>query len=141
MKTFNSINEARKWFRSYKEISEKIPWFLEETDEKLKFGNWVLFQHIIFSNKKAYISRPILGIFVGYSIWDQAIVFNIIEQRRAWEFFVKILSNKELNIYMYPMEFDPEVQSFETWTSNIKILEYWNSKPTKNQLKSVLLKT
>lgn len=107
----------------------------------MKFGDWIIFQHITYKENVATISRPILGIFVDYTIWDQALVVNFIESPRAWTAFNKVVTNKELNISMLIAVVDPEVESIPLWNENIKVLGFWKTKPTYQQLKKSIKKS
>lgn len=129
---FDAINE----FRNYQHTDEDIIDFWTKYDwSKWKMGDWVLIQYV---KRGKEISRPIFGVFVGCSIWDMALVVNIVESPRAWRWSTEILTNPELEIYMNLGGFDPEVESFELWTANIKVLGHWKNKPSIGELKESL---
>ncbi len=139
MKQFNSRYEAIKEFRNYQPMNEEVVDFWTKYDWKdWKMGDWVLFQYIKCRENK--ISRPIYGMFVDFTIWDQALVVHIIEKQRAIRWHTNILTNPELDITMRLGELDPEVEAFELWTGNIKVLGHWKTKPTISQLKEALKK-
>jgi hypothetical protein len=136
MKRYNNRFEAINEFRKYKPTDEKIIDFWTEYDwEDWDMGDWVLIQ---YHKNCEELSRPIYGIFAGISVWDQALVIHLIEKPRAWKSNVEILTNPDLNIYMNLGGFDPEVEPFELWTGNIKVLGHWKVKPTIGQLKHSL---
>jgi hypothetical protein len=139
MKQFNNRYEAIKEFRNYQPINEEVVDFWTKYNwGKWKMGDWVLIQYINCREKQ--ISRPIYGMFVDFTIWDQALVVHIIEKQRAMRWHTNILTNPELDITMRLGELDPEVEAFELWTGNIKVLGHWKTKPTISQLKESLKK-
>jgi hypothetical protein len=136
MKQYNHSYEAIKEFRNYQPTDEKIKSFWTEYDwSDWKMGDWVLIQYHKHCKE---LSRPIYGMLAGFSIWDQALVVHIIEKPRAWRWHTEILTNPELGIYMNLGGFDPEVEPFELWTGNIKVLGHWKTKPTIGKLKEAL---
>jgi hypothetical protein len=139
MKQFNNRYEAIKEFRNYQPMNEEVVDFWTKYDwGKWKMGDWVLFQYIKCRENK--ISRPIYGMFVDFTIWDQALVVHIIEKQRAMRWHTDILTNPELDITMRLGELDPEVEAFELWTGNIKVLGHWKTKPRISELKEALNK-
>ena len=132
---FEKMYEARDWFRQYKPF--KYQDNLKEYDGNyLKFGDWILFQNIRQKRdnyKEHEISRPIFGLFVGFSIWDMALVVNIVEKDRAWIFHNYLLGNPETNHYNRIGFYDPETESFPIWDDNIYELSHWESKPNFKQ--------
>jgi hypothetical protein len=136
MKQYKHSYEAIEEFRNYQSTNEEIKSFWTEYDwSDWKMGDWVLIQYV---KRGKEISRPIYGMFVGVNIWDQALVVHIIEKPRAWRWNTEILTNPELAIYMNLGGFDPEVEAFELWTSNIKVLGHWKVKPKLSELKQAL---
>lgn len=133
---FESRYEAFRWFRKYTpyegEVDIRIP-------EDLKFGDFVLFRHIDGNSGTPTISRPIFGVFVGYSVWDMALVFQFVEKERTWEFSHRVITNKDLNISLLVGALDREVEYVPLWSSGIKVIGYWKTKPTISQLKESLL--
>jgi hypothetical protein len=146
MKKFNDIEEAREWFRNSKDISktdlDKIPFFWDELEKhRWKFGEWILFQHIhSIENAKSSgkITRPILAIFTGFKIWDQALVINFVEQPRAWIWYHEVITNKEIGYSMQVGSLDDEVEAIQFWTDNIHVMGHWKSKPSLGQLKEAM---
>lgn len=136
---FNKLYEAKNFVRDYKPISfekDKFPNHLEN-DPILKFGQYILFQHVKIENKQPLISKPILGLFVGYSIWDMAAVINIVELPRAYIYSEKIqvVTNPKLNISLPIFELDPQVENFVLWHDDIIILGIYNNKPNWKNLR------
>lgn len=136
MPVFNKLYEARNWFRDYKPSDEKVPWFSYRSDLTYHFGDWVLFQHIKYSNNQTVMSRPIFGICVGFTVWDQALVLEFVENTRAWESF-SFLSG-EFDSEEPISHKDREIQHFQFWTENIKPLGIWKSRPTITELREAL---
>jgi hypothetical protein len=136
---FESRYEAFRWFRKYSPYEGDVK---DEIPEGLKFGDFVLFRHIDGDGdgKTPTISRPIFGIFVGFSVWDMALVFQFVEKERAWEFSHKVITNKELKIKLHVGALDREVEYIPLWNQSVKIIGQWKSKPTISQLKESLLK-
>ena len=145
---FNNIEEAREWFRNSQTISktdwEKVPFFWDDLqDHNWKFGDWILFQHLhSVSNAESSgkITRPILAIFTGFKIWDQALVINFVEAPRAWTCHHEIITNKEIGYSMHVVSLDDEVEAIQFWTDNINVMGHWESKPSLGQLKEALTK-
>lgn len=145
---FDNIEEAREWFRKYTPISEeedrKIPFFWDDLPEhKWKFGDWILIQHIQpseYGSKDRVISRPILAIFTNFKIWDQALVINFVQPRRAWEYAHEVITNPEIGYSMPIGTLDDEIEAIQFWTDNIKVLGHWESKPSIGQLKEAMIK-
>jgi len=108
MKQFNNRYEAIKEFRNYQPINEEVVDFWTKYNwGKWKMGDWVLIQYINCREKQ--ISRPIYGMFVDFTIWDQALVVHIIEKQRAMRWHTDILTNPELDITMRLGELDPNL--------------------------------
>lgn len=125
---FDNLHAARRWFRNYKPTVEVVDYV--STSNKMVFGDWFLFQHVIWENKINHISRPILGIFNDYTFWDQALVINFIEGNRAWANTHKVLVGKDKQYDEQISFLDPEVQSIPLWHDDIKILGHWRNRPT-----------
>ena len=125
---FKETHEAYDWFRNYKPFNDKIEMY---HGKDVKFGDWILFQHI----KSKTISRPILGICTGFNVWDMALVMSIVEPIRSWMYTHDIITNPKNNYKMKMAFLDAEVQNFPIWTENIHKLGHWKQKPTFNQLK------
>lgn len=136
---FNKLYEARNWFLQYKPLEEKVPFFWTEYNHKpWEFGDYIFFQHIKVENKAQVISRPILAIFTGFKIWDQALVINFVQKTRAWMYSHEVVTNPDINYTMTIAYLDDEVESIQFWTDNIKILGYWKNRPTFSELKQSL---
>ena len=138
---FEKHHEALKWFRQYKPYDGK---YIDWQGGKVNFGDWILFQHIDYDDrtKTRSISRPILGLCVGFSCWDMALVLNIVEETRAWMNFHKVLTNpdpKHLH-YMTISSLDPEVESFPIWDDCIHEIAHWSHRPNFKELKEALSK-
>ena len=136
---FEKHHEALTWFRQYKPYDgEYEDWYAEN----VKFGDWILFQHIRNDEheKTISISRPILGIFVGLTVWDMACVLNIMEAPRPWTIFHEVCTNPnpENKYYMHICSLDPETESFPIWTDWVHEIAHWNHKPNVKELKQVL---
>lgn len=98
----------------------KIKTFVDNIDQ-LEFGNYILFQEYVQKDYNGIcynyeISKPILGIYLGYFIADQAIGFN----------YVKWCNYKK-----------SEVQNIDNhieWNDYIDILGIWKNKPNWKQI-------
>lgn len=136
MRQFKNRHEAIQEFRSYRPTDEKVVSFWTKYNwQDWEMGDWVMIQYVKYRDGQNLISRPIYGMFVGVSVWDQALVIHLIEKPRAWMCHAEILTNPELGIYMNLATLDPETEPFELWTSNIKVLGHWKRKPTIGELK------
>ena len=137
---FEKHHEALDWFRQYKPYEGE--YIRDWNGGKIDFGNWILFQHIKYdsSTKKRTISRPILGIFIEFTVWDMALVLNIIEHPRAWAHFHTVCTNPEHLHYMRISSVDPEVENFPIWDDCIHVVGQWNHKPNMKELREVLNK-
>ena len=133
---FKNVYEARKWFLNYNEFIEDIISFCYKYDSSnWEFGDFILFQHIINGQK---ISRPILGIFTSFTVWDMALVLNFVQKRRAWTYSHEVITNPDINYKMLVGHLDDEIETIQFWTDNIKVLGHWKSKPSIKQLKEGL---
>lgn len=141
---FDSTYEAYKWFRRYEiytdadfDFNTEGYWLQTQDKLNMKMGDWFLFRHV---KDGSLISRPILGLFVGHTIWDQALVIEYVEQKRAWGWSHEVITNKELNYSMHINQLDQEVDHVQFWTDDIKVLGHWKSKPTRAELRAALEK-
>jgi hypothetical protein len=132
---FQEKYEAKRWFRKYTPYEGKVK---DEIPDGIKFGDFVLFRHINGTDK--LISRPILGVFVGFSVWDMSLVFQFVEKLRAWEYHHKVITNRELGISLHLASMDREVEYVPLWHDGIKVIQKWGNKPTISQLKQALYK-
>jgi hypothetical protein len=143
---FDKRYEGVRHFRNYQPLPDG---FTEMTVNKLvysnrgkevrnfKFGDYVLFRHIDGN----LISRPIYGIFIKWTVWDMAMVFNFIEKERAYLNNYYYISNPDTNYEMCLALCDPEIESLPLWDDDIWILGSWNVKPSLSELKSTLYRS
>jgi hypothetical protein len=131
---FHNIIEARNYFRKYKILSEEI----EEYDGEFKFGNWYLIQHIKKVKDYFEISKPILGIAVGYDVYDMALCLKFIEQPRGWMKNNHVITSYKYNLKT-PIIFENDIQDFIIWYDNIFVLSTWKNKPSLKELKIALI--
>ncbi len=117
-----------KTHRYTKIDSDKVykPYFTYDYDHSnWKFGDWILIQHVENSDEgEIQISTPIYALFVGFSIWDQALVINYVEEIQC----------------MKIDEVDPQVKQIALWSDNAIVLGHWKQKPTVPELKIALKK-
>lgn len=111
-----------KWYPAT-ELEIK-PYFTYDYDHsKWKFGDKILIQHVTYEediNPKQYkISHPIYALFVGFSIWDQALVINYVRQ----------VHRAEID------ELDPKVEQIALWSDNVLVLGHWNYTPSLSEFK------
>lgn len=152
MLEFDHIYEVKNWFRRYEPVDFSDPneegyWL--GCKDKPNMGDWVLFQHIRQGSyvNGAYeyeISRPILGLCVGHTIWDQALVLQIVEEERAY------VGNQKIKLKVYNedgslshknsliMSYENQIEFFEFWSDDIRLLGKWKVKPNWKELKKVL---
>ena len=136
---FEKLYVARNWFLNYTEFEKPVINFWYDYDSHgWKFGDYVLFQHI--KDGKS-ISRPILGIFTSFTVWDQALVMNFIQNKRAWTFSHELITNPEHGYKMAIGFLDDEIECIQFWTDNINVLGYWKRKPTLTELKTAIKNT
>ena len=143
---FEKVWEAKEWFRQYRIIEDtgEVPWFCYHSPvaDKLKMGDWFMFQYMKHEKKgEVKVSRPILGMFIQYSIWDMATVVNLIEPAtRAFHGSLMIgKHDEENNGYPYIL-MDAEVECFDNWHNNFHVLGHWTHKPSKQEIKQAILK-
>jgi hypothetical protein len=135
MKLFKDVHEAREWFRKYRPLKEGE--FDYDTEgyhcfNDVEMGDWLLFNHI---REYKTISRPILGLVAGHNIWDQALVLEIVEPRRAFHHNSTINEDYETPISLV----DQDVQYFIFWDDDIRVIGHWKFKPKVKELRSVFL--
>lgn len=144
---FDNIQKAREWFRDYKPLPENYNYegclhsdlfHRQKSIHNIKFGDWLLFNHIDGNSSPNTISRPILAVFSKFSIWDQALVINFIENDRAWMTCHEVYYSENKEYYGHACLFDSEIQTIQFWTDDIKVLGHWKQKPTIKQLKEAL---
>jgi hypothetical protein len=135
---FDDIHNARSWFLDYVDFDKSlVESFYSNTSlgKGWKFGDYILLQHI--QNYK--ISRPIYGIFTSFTIWDQALVLQMVENKRAWMYSNKIKS-ENIDSSFYICTLDDEITQFEFWTGDIYLLGHWTRKPSVSELRESLKK-
>jgi len=131
MKIFDKRYKAVEEFRQYKPYDGgTISFWTEYNWKDWKMGDWVLIQYIKGGEE---ISRPIYGLFIDFSVWDMALVVNIVESKRAYTQNYGI-GVEDSDGFALAWE-DPEVESFELWTGNIRVLGHWKTKPSIKELK------
>ena len=151
---FKNIYKAREWFLNYEPLEVSVPEFWTEYNHsKWKFGDYILFQHIkqiekphdsdttISPTHMFVISRPILAIFTSFTVWDQALVVNFIQEKRAWTNHHQVVTNSENNYKMFISTLDDEIENIEFWNDNIYVINHWKNKPNLIELKSSLEKS
>lgn len=136
---FENKYDGIKWFLNYREVDDHVISFWTEYEHKdWKFGDYILIQHIIDGQK---ISRPMYGIFTNFTVWDQALVLQFVQPKRAWthhhSYYYKYNDQKFENSYYLD---DDEVTAIQFWTDNIFVLGHWKSKPNRAQLREALSK-
>lgn len=134
MKRFNTEYEAQEHFHQFTPYTGEIE---KNHDTHLEFGDWILLRRILYDyDTKTYsISRPILGLFVGYSVIDMALAINYVEKPRAW------MSHCMIGVQYGIMYRDLmlNVTEYETWHNSWALIARWDRKPTISELKSALI--
>lgn len=143
---FNNLNEVKDFYRQYRDLEDgeydyhKNGFYHSEIDDYLEnyleFGQYILFKHIKDGNK---ISRPILGIFLGYNIWDQALVIEFVEKRKNYMDIHDVITNKDKNYTMIASSLDIQTEQIQFWTDDIILMGFWNYKPNWKEMKSSLI--
>lgn len=140
---FQTIQEAEKIFNPYlpliKTDSKKEISYWDEYDPKPKMGEWLLFKHIKIENDTLVVSRPILGLVVGHTIWDMALVLEYVTEWRAWEHWCQIYNPKATEYYSISCE-NKKVKHIQFWTDNIIVIGHWQHKPSFRELRAALKK-
>lgn len=127
---FKNKREAVTFFRDYKSFKGVFPDYWSN-GRFSQMGEWLLFKHIKHTDKGYNISRPILALVVGHTIWDQALVIEFVEEWRAFHF------NNYIGDY-YIMEEDKDVDHIQFWTDDIEVMGSWKHKPTFRELKKAM---
>lgn len=147
MKKFNTRSEALEYGMQYSNINPdiKYPSFIYDRQDamsKLQTGTWILFRHLRYGYcsepDKHKISRPILGMFINWTYWDQAVVMEYYQPIRAWAYHCEVVTNPELDYTMEYSELGSEIEHIQFWTDNIEVLGYWKTKPNYSKLKKAL---
>jgi|GEM_PF-6158626 len=66
---------------------------------------------------------------------------EFIENKRAWTFSHKVITNPERDIKMHICCLDDEIENIVFWDDNIYVLGHWKNRPTISELKIALLNT
>jgi len=110
-----------KWYTATD--TEYTPYFTYDYDSSGWVpGHWILIRHVrpkAECRKEKEISRPILALFVGFSLWDHALVVNFVRTN-------------------YELQGDPKIERIALWSDNILVLGHWNHKPTLSEVKAIL---
>jgi len=101
-------------------------------DSKLNFGDYILFQKYdedIYDCKedKFKVSKPILAIYLGCFVADQALGFNYVRWNND-QHIVRI-TNEHVTNYPTCKEVE-KIESHIEWRDYIDILGHWTNKPT-----------
>lgn len=135
---FKTIKEVEEKFNKYEDLSEidKLKNISYWTEHKKfpKMGDWMLFKHVQNHDdgKESEISKPILGLIIGHTIWDQALVLEYVTEWRGYEINSEVLIN---DCYWSISINDKEVKHIQFWSDNIIVLEQWKNKPTFRELR------
>jgi len=140
---FGNIYEAKRWFLDYKELDKQtgdsiINFWYNYDFKDWKFGDYILFQHVEDGRK---IGRPQYAIFTSFTVWDQSLVMQFVQNKRAWMNSTTISSNRKGFIESHVISIcmlDDEVEKIQFWTDNIHVLGHWKFKPSASELKSAL---
>ena len=135
---FENIENAKDWFRQYKPFNKNTEYnsyYKNFNTYNLKDcqGQWILFQHIksIYNSKDFEISRPILALFLGHTIWDQALVIEFVEPRKAYQQRHKYKNNTgEYDLFYL----DIQTEQIQFWTDDINVMGIFNSKPNYKEI-------
>ena len=92
---------------------------------KFKFGDYLLFQEYKYDShiKLWAVSKPILAIYLGAWICDQAIAFHYIQHINENHWFV------DVDGYNQPKEVG-KVEDHIEWYDYVDILGHWEKRPT-----------
>jgi hypothetical protein len=86
--------------------------------DSLQMGHWIVFRHVTPDGT----SNPQLGLFVGYSTWDMALVVHYVRDRSQWN----------------TGENDPTLEHIALWSDNLLMIGHWSHKPSFSELKHAL---
>lgn len=139
---FKNVHQAKSHFREYRELkdNEDNP-HLYMYDVKLKFGDYILFNHLDYNKKPCLISKPILAIYIESTLWDMAEVLNFIEipRRHDYDYQIEHLGRDGNKYYSYSFELNREIELLPMWFDNIKLIAKWDKKPTFSEIKSAII--
>lgn len=134
---FNSLHEAFSHYRRYEPWLLPAPDLMGDSQHRPEFGDWLLMRHYRGGDKM--MSSPILGIFCGWSVCDQALVLNLVESPRAWMWKAQVLTNPSLGIYLSVCAAqDVHVSDFVFWHDDAIILGHWRHRPSFREIRAVL---
>jgi hypothetical protein len=140
---FENLYDAKFFYRQYRDLEDgeynpKINGYYQNhaVHNDLEFGQYILFRHITSDNK---ISRPILALFMGYNVWDQALVIEFVEDRKMYMSYHKVITNKEMNYSMTINSLDIQTEQIQFWTDDIVLMGIWNYKPNWKEIKKSLI--
>lgn len=133
---YKTIEEVYDKFAKYEPLSDvdkinsKSYWY--EYEPLPVMGEWILFKHVktIYPKGVEYeslISKPILGLVVGHTVWDQALVLEYVTEWRGFEVNSEVFTG---GYYDSIALGDKKVKHIQFWTDNIIVLGHWKTKPT-----------
>lgn len=112
-------------------MKRKLKTFINSTELKLKFGDYILFQEYTSDNYNFNISKPILAIYLGNFIADQTLGFNYVR----WNNDNHIVYITNENVTNYPTIKEVEkIESHIEWSDYIDILGVWGDRPIWRQI-------
>ena len=122
---FTTLSEAEAHFSPYTPLSTtdilKGMCYWTEYLKKPTMGEWLLFKHVKRDENTSTISKPILGLVVGHSIWDMALVLEYVTEWRAWEHNTEVL-NPNVKCHYPIASNDKTVKHIQLWTDNIIVI-------------------
>lgn len=86
--------------------------------DTLRVGHWILFRHVTFDGT----SNPQLGLFVGYSMWDSALVVNYVRCPSIWR----------------EEDGGPRLEHILLWSDNLLMIGHWAHKPSFSDMRDAL---
>lgn len=96
--------------------------------QKLKFGDYILFQKYTHKHKEDYeVTKPILAIYLGAFVADQTIGFNYVRWNN--DNHTVYVTNEYVTKYPTCKEVD-KIESFIEWDDYIDILGSWEIRPS-----------
>lgn len=121
------LKELEAKYRPYDKynVGRVLPYsYWGDWQRKPKFGEWMLFKH--WRGEDNMISKPILALTLGHTLWDQALVLEYVEEWRGF--------------HINQMKFvpDKEVKHVQLWTDEIIVLGQWEQKPSFSELRKAL---
>lgn len=100
-------------------------------NNRLEFGDYILFQEYKYTDKEYSVSKPIFAICLGSFIADQTLGFNYVK----WinENHTVYITNEFVTKYPVCKEVD-KIESHIEWHDYIDILGHWKEKPNWKQI-------